>query len=45
MKKEMESLNVNKTSRKHDMLLVKESRKLFSAIFSLPRIGGKIDGY
>jgi hypothetical protein len=43
MKKEMESLNVNKTSRKDDMLLFKENKKLFSAIFSLPLRGGTIE--
>jgi hypothetical protein len=45
MKKSMESPIVNKTSRKHDALLVKKGKKLLSAIFSLPLRGGKIDGY
>ena len=45
MKKEMESLNVNKTSRKHDTLLVKKGKIIFSAIFSLPLRGGKINIY
>ncbi|MGA2681955.1 MAG: hypothetical protein ABSF44_09170 [Candidatus Bathyarchaeia archaeon] len=45
MKKEKESPNVNRTNRKHDALLVKKSKKLFSAIFSLPLRGGKIDTY
>ena len=45
MKKEMESPNVNKTSRKHDAPLVKKGKKLFSDIFSFPLIGGKTDGY
>lgn len=41
MKKEMESLNVNKTSKKREKLLVKEDKKLFSALFSLLLRGGK----
>jgi hypothetical protein len=45
MKKEMESPNVNKTSRKHDASLAKKDKKLFSAVFSLPPRGGKIDTY
>ena len=45
MKKEMESSTVNKTSRKHDALLVKKGKKISSAIFSLPFKGVKIDGY
>ncbi len=45
MKKRMESLNVKNSSRKHDTLLVKKGKKLFSAIFSLPLGGGKIDFY
>ena len=45
MKKLMEFPTVNKTSRKHDALLVKKDRKLFSVIFSLPLRGGKIDFY
>ena len=45
MKKEMESLIVNKTDRKHDALLAKKGKKLFSAISTLPLRGGKIDLY
>jgi len=43
MKKEMEALNVNKSNRKHDTLLVKKGKKIFSTIFSLPLRGGKIE--
>jgi hypothetical protein len=42
MKKRMESPNVKKSSRKHDALLVKKGKKLFSAIFSLLLKGGKM---
>jgi len=45
MKKRMESPNVKKSSRKHDALLVKKGKKLFSGSFSLPLRGGKIDVY
>ncbi len=45
MKKEMESPNVKKTSRKHVALLVKKGKKVFPAISSLPFRGGKIDTY
>ena len=44
MKKEMESPNVKETSRKHKTLVV-NIEKLFSAIFSLPLKGGKLDTY
>jgi len=43
MKKRMESPNVKNSSRKHDALLVKKDKTLFSAIFSLPYRGGKVD--
>jgi len=45
MKKEMESPNAKKTSRKHDALLVEKSEKLFSLISACPLRGGKIDLY
>jgi len=45
MKKEMESPNVKKTTRKHVALLVKKGKRLFSAISSLPFRGGEIDTY
>jgi hypothetical protein len=37
--------NCKQDKRKHDAQLVKKGKKLFSAIFSLPLRGGKIDGY
>jgi hypothetical protein len=43
MKKRMKSPNIKKSSRKHDMLLVKKGTILLSAIFSLPLRGGKIE--
>ncbi len=43
MKKEMETPNVNKSSRKQDAQFVKKGTKLLFAIFSLLLRGGKID--
>ena len=45
MKMEIESSNVDKTSRKRDALHAKKGKIMFSAMFSLPLRGGKIDGY
>jgi hypothetical protein len=45
MKKGMKSLNLKKAKQEADTLFVKESKKLFSSIFSSPLKGGKIDGY
>ena len=44
MKKEMESPNVKKTTRKH-VALLKEGKRVFSAIYSLTFRGGEIDTY
>jgi hypothetical protein len=44
MKKEMESPNVKKTTRKH-VALLKEGKRVFSAIYSLTFKGGEIDTY
>ncbi|MGA2524547.1 MAG: hypothetical protein ABSF65_10405 [Candidatus Bathyarchaeia archaeon] len=45
MKKEMESPNVKKTTRKQITLLVQKGKRVFSAISSLPFRGGEIDTY